>query len=45
LEAAYTDWWKSVQSQLVNENAVGPKENPYKDLYLKQFGSAASATK
>jgi arylsulfatase len=44
LEAAYDNWWKSVQPQLVNENAVGPKENPFKELYVKQFGSAAKAS-
>mgnify|MGYP001455765636 CR=1 FL=1 len=27
-----------VQPQLVNENAVGPKVNPFKELYWKQFG-------
>lgn len=42
LENAYNDWWKSVQPLLVNENAVGPKENPFKELYVKQFGSASN---
>lgn len=42
LESSYNDWWKSVQPQLVNENAVGPKENPFKELYVKQFGSASN---
>jgi arylsulfatase A-like enzyme len=39
LDAAYDKWWASVQEQLVNENAVGPKVNPFKDLYEKQFGN------
>jgi arylsulfatase A-like enzyme len=38
LEAAYDRWWDSVQPQLVNENAVGPKVNPFKELYWNQFG-------
>jgi arylsulfatase len=38
LDAAYDKWWDSVQPQLVNENAVGPKVRPYEELYWKQFG-------
>ncbi len=38
LDTAYDKWWDSVQPQLVNENAVGPKVNPFKELYWKQFG-------
>lgn len=38
LDAAYDKWWDAVQSGLVNENAVGPKVNPYKLLFEKQFG-------
>lgn len=38
LEAAYDRWWDSVQPQLVNENVIGPKVNPFKELYWKQFG-------
>jgi len=38
LDAAYDKWWDSLQPQLVNENAVGPKVNPFKALYWKQFG-------
>lgn len=38
LEAGYDQWWDSVQPQLVNENVVGPKINPFKELYWKQFG-------
>jgi arylsulfatase len=43
LGAAYEEWWKSVQPQLVNENAVGPKVNPFKELYWKQFGGGPGA--
>ena len=38
LRAAYDQWWNEVQPLLVNENAVGPKINPFKELYWKQFG-------
>ena len=38
LDAAYDAWWKSVQSQLVNENAIAPKTNPFRDLFEQQFG-------
>ena len=38
LRAAYDQWWRAVQPLLVNENAVGPKINPMKELYWKQFG-------
>jgi arylsulfatase len=38
LDAAYDKWWDSLQPQLVNENAIGPKVNPFKALYWKQFG-------
>ena len=38
LDAAYEKWWNSVQPQLVNENATGPKINPFKEQYWKQFG-------
>jgi arylsulfatase A-like enzyme len=43
LRAAYDKWWESVLSRLENENAVGPKDNPFKELYRKQFGQAAAA--
>ena len=38
LRAAYDQWWTEVQPLLVNENVVGPKMNPMKELYWKQFG-------
>jgi arylsulfatase len=37
LGAAFETWWDSVQPQLVNETAVGPKVNPFKEQYWKQF--------
>ena len=41
LRTAYDAWWQSVLPHLENENAVGPKENPFKVLYRKQFGPPA----
>ena len=38
LRVAYEQWWSDVQPMLVNEDAVGPKMNPFKELYWKQFG-------
>jgi arylsulfatase A-like enzyme len=43
LRAAYDKWWADVQPLLVNEDAVGPKINPFKELYWKQFGGAPNA--
>jgi arylsulfatase len=43
LATAYETWWKSVQPQLVNENVRGPKINPFKRLYWKQFGGGPDA--
>jgi arylsulfatase A-like enzyme len=38
LDAAYDKWWDSVLPGMVNENAVAPKVNPFRELYEKQFG-------
>jgi len=38
LRAAYDKWWNEIQPDLVNEDAVGPKVNPFKERYWKQFG-------
>lgn len=35
-------WWEQVLPMLVNENARGPKSNPFKELYWKQFGGQAN---
>jgi arylsulfatase len=37
LEAAYDEWWESIQPDLVNEDAVGPDVNPFKERFWKQF--------
>lgn len=38
LTQSYDAWWTSVQPQFVNETAIGPDVNPFKELYWKQFG-------
>ena len=38
LRAAYDQWWQELQPLLVNENVIGPKVNPLKELYWQQFG-------
>lgn len=38
LKAALDSWWVEVTPLLVNEDAVGPAVNPFKELYWKQFG-------
>ena len=43
LRVAYDQWWNEVQPLLVNENVVGPKVNPFKELYWKQFGGEPDA--
>ena len=40
LRAIYDQWWNDVQPLLINENIVGPKINPMKELYWKQFGGS-----
>jgi arylsulfatase len=43
MRAAYDQWWKEILPALENENAVGPKVNPFKELYWKQFGGGPDA--
>ena len=38
LRAQLDQWWTDVTLLLVNEDAVGPAHNPFKELYWKQFG-------
>ncbi len=38
LRSAYDRWWAEVLPCLENEDAVGPKVNPFKERYWKQFG-------
>jgi len=43
LRAAYDQWWQDVRPLLVNENVTGPRLNPMKELYWKQFGGGPDA--
>ncbi len=43
LRQAYDQWWADIQPMLVNEDAQGPKMNPFKELYWKQFGGGPDA--
>jgi arylsulfatase len=38
LMESYDRWWDEVVPCLENEDAVGPKVNPFKERYWKQFG-------
>jgi len=40
MRAAYDRWWEEVLPAMENEEALGPKVNPFKELYWKQFGRA-----
>jgi arylsulfatase len=44
MRAAYDRWWAEVLPALENENAVGPKVNPFKALYRKQFGGGPAGS-
>jgi arylsulfatase len=37
LRAAYEQWWKEIQPDLVNENAVAPKVSPFEQRYQDQL--------
>jgi arylsulfatase A-like enzyme len=43
LRAAYDKWWNEVMPRLENEDAIGPKINPFKALYWTQFGGGPDA--
>jgi arylsulfatase len=38
MRAAYDQWWSEVLPAMENEDAVGPKINPFKARYWQQFG-------
>jgi arylsulfatase len=40
LDAAYDAWWAECRPLMVNENAVGPRINPFQELYYAQFGGS-----
>ena len=43
LRAAYDRWWMETVPMLVNEDAIGPTLNPFKERYWKQFGGGPDA--
>jgi arylsulfatase len=43
LRASLDKWWAEVLPCLVNEEAFGPKINPFKEEYWKQFGGGPDA--
>ena len=43
LRAAYDRWWQDVLPCLENEEVVGPKVNPFKAKYWKQFGGGPAS--
>jgi arylsulfatase len=45
LSAHYDQWWDSVQKDLVNEHAELAPANPFREIYLKQFGELPPGTK
>ncbi len=45
LEDFYDRWWEEILPCLENEDLDGPAENPFKELYRKQFGDVPTAAK
>jgi arylsulfatase A-like enzyme len=43
MRKAYDAWWAEARRGMVNEEAVGPKINPIKALYWRQFGGGPDA--
>ena len=43
LAAQYEAWWIAARAGMVNEKAVGPRLNPFAELYWKQFGGGPDA--
>ncbi|MCX6955132.1 MAG: arylsulfatase [Verrucomicrobia bacterium] len=43
LAAGYEAWWREVRPMMVNEEAAGPRYNPFKEIYWKQFGVEPTA--
>ncbi len=40
MRKAYDQWWEEVLPAMENEDAVGPKVNPFKERYWRQFGGS-----
>jgi arylsulfatase len=43
LRSAYDKWWSGLGPHLTNETAVGPKINPFKERYWRQYGGGPDA--
>ncbi|MDB5352983.1 MAG: arylsulfatase family protein [Planctomycetota bacterium] len=43
LRSSYDRWWQSILPRLENEDAIGPRINPFKALYWTQFGGGPDA--
>jgi len=43
LAAAFDKFWGEALPLMVNEKAVGPRINPFQELYYKQFGGSPTA--
>ncbi len=39
LDDAYSQWWSATLPRLENEDAVVPRENAFRKLFIEQFGS------
>ncbi|MBM3823948.1 MAG: arylsulfatase [Verrucomicrobia bacterium] len=44
LSRRFEQWWSSVQPMLVNESVRGPDQNPFKELFWRQYGPGATAS-
>lgn len=42
LAAAFEAWWQETVPQMVNEKVVGPRINPFQEMYFAQFGGSPS---
>ncbi len=42
LSSNHDRWWDSVQGSFVNERAIGPAINPFKEYFGQQFGGGPS---
>lgn len=43
LAAAFDKFWSEALPLMVNEQAIGPKINPFQELYYQQFGGSPTA--
>ena len=43
MAATFDKFWSEALPLMVNEMAIGPKVNPFQELYYKQFGGSPTA--